>query len=63
MAPPPPTARVFLARCREHLTFVSRQEVLKELAGLSDADVAALYAQKVLVRDPALEGPKRKRQV
>ncbi|MBX9590629.1 MAG: CoA transferase [Hyphomonadaceae bacterium] len=35
------------------------EEVLKELAGLSDADIAALYAQKVLVRDPALEEASR----
>jgi CoA:oxalate CoA-transferase len=30
------------------------EEVLKELAGLSDEDIASLYAQDVLVRDPAL---------
>jgi CoA:oxalate CoA-transferase len=33
-------------------------EVLKELAGLSEADIAALYRDKVLVRDPALEEKK-----
>ena len=32
------------------------EEVLKELAGLSDAEIAALYDDEVLVRDPALEG-------
>jgi CoA:oxalate CoA-transferase len=31
------------------------EEVLKELAGLSDAEIAALYEEEVLVRDPALE--------
>jgi CoA:oxalate CoA-transferase len=30
------------------------EQVLKELAGLSDTDIAALYRDKVLVRDPAL---------
>ncbi len=30
-------------------------EVLKEVAGLSETDIAALYRDKVLVRDPALE--------
>ena len=34
------------------------EEVLKELAGLSDADIAALYRDQVLVRDPALEEQK-----
>jgi CoA:oxalate CoA-transferase len=31
------------------------EEVLKEFAGLSDAEIAALYQDKVLVRDPALD--------
>jgi CoA:oxalate CoA-transferase len=31
------------------------EEVLRGLAGLSDCDIAALYADKVLVRDPALD--------
>lgn len=31
------------------------EEILRELAGLSDADLAALYADKVLVRDAALD--------
>ena len=30
------------------------EDVLKEFAGLSDAEIAALYEEKVLVRDPAL---------
>jgi CoA:oxalate CoA-transferase len=30
------------------------EEVLKELAGLSDAEIAGLYEEKVLVRDPAM---------
>ena len=34
------------------------EEVLKELAGLSDADIAALYREGVLVRDPALDEKK-----
>lgn len=36
------------------------EEVLREVVGLSDADIAALYEEKVLVRDPALQ---RKRPV
>ncbi len=31
------------------------EEVLKDLAGLSDAEIAALYHDQVLVRDPALD--------
>ncbi|MGH6662634.1 MAG: CaiB/BaiF CoA transferase family protein [Rhodospirillales bacterium] len=31
------------------------EEVLRELLGLSDRDIAALYADKVLVRDPLLD--------
>jgi len=31
------------------------EDVLRELLGLSDADIATLYADKVLVRDPTLE--------
>ena len=31
------------------------EEVLKELLGLSDAEIEALYAEKVLVRDPLLD--------
>jgi CoA:oxalate CoA-transferase len=31
------------------------EQVLRELAGLSDAEIAALYDEGVLVRDPALE--------
>jgi CoA:oxalate CoA-transferase len=31
------------------------EEVLKEFAGLSDAEIAALYEEQVLVRDPALD--------
>jgi crotonobetainyl-CoA:carnitine CoA-transferase CaiB-like acyl-CoA transferase len=31
------------------------EEVLRTLLGLSDRDIAALYADKVLVRDPSLE--------
>ena len=34
------------------------EQVLKELAGLSDADIAALYRDQVLVRDPALDEQK-----
>jgi CoA:oxalate CoA-transferase len=30
-------------------------EILRELAGLSNAQIAELYAEKVLVRDPSLE--------
>src|SRR5512145_1414211 len=32
------------------------EEVLRELVGLSDAEIAALYDDEVLVRDPALAG-------
>ena len=31
------------------------EEVLRTLLGLSDRDIAALYADKVLVRDPLLD--------
>jgi CoA:oxalate CoA-transferase len=31
------------------------EEVLREIVGLSDAEIAALYDEQVLVRDPALE--------
>jgi CoA:oxalate CoA-transferase len=34
------------------------EEVLRDLAGLSDEDIAALYRDKVLVRDPLLEEKK-----
>jgi CoA:oxalate CoA-transferase len=34
------------------------EEVLRELAGLSDEDIAGLYRDKVLVRDPLLEEKK-----
>jgi CoA:oxalate CoA-transferase len=32
-------------------------EMLRELLGLSDSEIAALYADKVLVRDPQLDSP------
>jgi CoA:oxalate CoA-transferase len=35
------------------------EEVLKELAGLSDTEIAALYEQQVLVRDPLLSAKRR----
>jgi CoA:oxalate CoA-transferase len=38
------------------------EAVLKELAGLSDAEIATLYRDKVLVRDPALEEHERTAQ-
>jgi len=38
------------ARLGEH-----NEEVLTDLLGLSTAEIAALYAEKVLVRDAALE--------
>jgi CoA:oxalate CoA-transferase len=41
---------------RADLLGAHNEEVLKELAGLSDAEIAALYDDEVLVRDPALEG-------
>ena len=40
---------------RADLLGAGNEAVLKELAGLSDAEIAALYAEGVLVRDPALE--------
>jgi crotonobetainyl-CoA:carnitine CoA-transferase CaiB-like acyl-CoA transferase len=39
---------------RADLLGAHNEEVLKELAGLSDAEIAALYEEGVLVRDPAL---------
>jgi CoA:oxalate CoA-transferase len=39
---------------RADLLGAHNEQVLKELAGLSDADIAALYREQVLVRDPAL---------
>jgi CoA:oxalate CoA-transferase len=41
---------------RADLLGAHNEEVLKELAGLSDAEIAALYDEGVLVRDPALNG-------
>lgn len=38
---------------RADLLGAHNEEILKELAGLSDADIAALYKEGVLVRDPA----------
>jgi CoA:oxalate CoA-transferase len=40
---------------RADLLGAHNEEVLKELAGLSDAEIAALYDEGVLVRDPAFE--------
>jgi CoA:oxalate CoA-transferase len=41
---------------RADLLGAHNEKVLKELAGLSDAEIAALYDEGVLVRDPALNG-------
>ena len=35
--------------------FANNEQVLQDLLGLSQADIAALYAENVLVRDPSLE--------
>jgi CoA:oxalate CoA-transferase len=43
------------AELRADLLGTHNEEVLKELVGLSDAEIAALYEEEVLVRDPALE--------
>jgi CoA:oxalate CoA-transferase len=40
---------------RADLLGAHNEEVLKELAGLTDADIAALYEEGVLARDPALD--------
>jgi crotonobetainyl-CoA:carnitine CoA-transferase CaiB-like acyl-CoA transferase len=40
---------------RADLLGAGNEAVLKELAGLTDAEIAALYDEGVLVRDPALE--------
>ena len=45
-------------RCSADLLGAHNEEVLKELAGLSDAEIAALYRDEVLVRDPALDEQK-----
>jgi CoA:oxalate CoA-transferase len=45
----PDRAGLHADRLGEH-----NEEILKELAGLSDAEIAALYEEKVLVRDPSL---------
>jgi CoA:oxalate CoA-transferase len=39
---------------RADLLGAHNEQVLRDLLGLSPADIAALYAEKVLVRDPAL---------
>jgi CoA:oxalate CoA-transferase len=39
---------------RADLLGAHNEEVLKEVVGLSDADIAVLYDEEVLVRDPAL---------
>ena len=44
------------AELRADLLGAHNEEVLKELVGLSDAEIAALYDEEVLVRDSALEG-------
>jgi crotonobetainyl-CoA:carnitine CoA-transferase CaiB-like acyl-CoA transferase len=41
---------------RADLLGAGNEAVLKELVGLSDAEVAALYDDGVLVRDAALQG-------
>jgi crotonobetainyl-CoA:carnitine CoA-transferase CaiB-like acyl-CoA transferase len=46
---------VGIADVRADLLGEHNEAVLKELAGLSDAEIASLYAEKVLVRDPALD--------
>jgi crotonobetainyl-CoA:carnitine CoA-transferase CaiB-like acyl-CoA transferase len=40
---------------RADLLGAHNEEILKELAGLSDAEIAALYDQGVLVHDAGLE--------
>ena len=44
------------AELRADLLGAHNEEVLKELVGLSDAEIAALHDEEVLVRDSALEG-------
>jgi CoA:oxalate CoA-transferase len=34
------------------------EDILREVADLSDQEIAALYQQRVLVRDPSLEAKK-----
>ena len=43
------------AELRADLLGAHNEEVLKELIGVSDTEIKALYHEGALVRDPALE--------